>query len=797
FEQYFRAVQGLEYRRFRTWGDVANVDFNDYKFMWIGNYEAEAWVADYNRNLARIEEFVDNGGALYHSSGTNNHNNRPVNPGGLVYTWGQVGGDQSHNQCPLQLDPEENFLINYMNENDPFDWRWGRGQQLVGSGCAHGVFLRDNIARLENVDEDDVQIMALGNPVAQPIILTYKYGHGYVVALTTVDGFLHNSPANYHWGRTGVGVLWYLDFLANMTTWIDWEPDEGTLSAGEDMDIVLTFNPEGLEDNTDYSGVLQIESNDPRNPLVEIFVNLGTGVPELEHYVDFTETGTAHQIVVNQLTFDDQEVPTRWEVGVFTPGGVLSGAGVYRFDFGTGFDAYGAAGNVNQFQAGQRFNFEVWDFESGDEYTAEAYNVNGPMVWASGSSTELYLRAYSERTIDVPIRTGWNIISINVTPPQQMWVNQNGPDIMRMIAQFAQEGARRSHIELMKDERGAFCSPAWNFSNIPFWNLTEGYQVKIYVDEQNVVGHWTGAPIAADAPITIAPSWNMIAYFPTYQLDATAPNFYVVSPIVDFVGIAKDGLGRFMTPRWNFSNMAPWTQGQGYQIRIDSENPVVLRYPAERRVAAVAAEEPGKTFWADPVRTGVNMSVLVTSIAADNGAQIGAFATDGKLVGAGVVQDNRCGIAVWGDDPSTDKVDGLQKDEAFTLRLWNGQNSAISDLEVKAIYNGKGLVFGADEFSALDMTVKAAIPDAFYLSQNYPNPFNNVTRIAYGAPEAAHITVTVFDVAGRAVATLIDGDAAAGNHVIAWDAAGASAGVYLVQMRADGFESIQKMMLVK
>ncbi len=77
-----------------------------------------------------------------------------------------------------------------------------------------------------------------------------------------------------------------------------------------------------------------------------------------------------------------------------------------------------------------------------------------------------------------------------------------------------------------------------------------------------------------------------------------------------------------------------------------------------------------------------------------------------------------------------------------------------------------------------------ALPDGFLLAQNYPNPFNPRTTIPFALPRAAHVTLTVFDLLGRPVATLVDGRRAAGLHRIAFDASGLPGGVYLYRLRA-------------
>ncbi|MCH8962493.1 MAG: T9SS type A sorting domain-containing protein, partial [Bacteroidetes bacterium] len=79
-----------------------------------------------------------------------------------------------------------------------------------------------------------------------------------------------------------------------------------------------------------------------------------------------------------------------------------------------------------------------------------------------------------------------------------------------------------------------------------------------------------------------------------------------------------------------------------------------------------------------------------------------------------------------------------------------------------------------------------AVPGAFVLSQNYPNPFTLSTTIRYRVPRTASVTLTVHDVLGRTVATLVDGQQAPGEHVAAFEAAALPNGVYLYRLQAEG-----------
>jgi len=77
-------------------------------------------------------------------------------------------------------------------------------------------------------------------------------------------------------------------------------------------------------------------------------------------------------------------------------------------------------------------------------------------------------------------------------------------------------------------------------------------------------------------------------------------------------------------------------------------------------------------------------------------------------------------------------------------------------------------------------------PTAFFMSQNYPNPFNPSTEIAYSLPAPGEVSLGVFDILGRQVASLASGYHQAGTYTVRWDALGASSGVYVARIRISG-----------
>lgn len=85
----------------------------------------------------------------------------------------------------------------------------------------------------------------------------------------------------------------------------------------------------------------------------------------------------------------------------------------------------------------------------------------------------------------------------------------------------------------------------------------------------------------------------------------------------------------------------------------------------------------------------------------------------------------------------------------------------------------------------------------FSLYQNYPNPFNPDTKIKYFLPQSSNVTIKLFDILGKEVATLINEEKPAGSYDLNWNAANLPGGVYFYQLRAGDFIQTKKMILLK
>ena len=108
------------------------------------------------------------------------------------------------------------------------------------------------------------------------------------------------------------------------------------------------------------------------------------------------------------------------------------------------------------------------------------------------------------------------------------------------------------------------------------------------------------------------------------------------------------------------------------------------------------------------------------------------------------------------------------------------------------------LTIDASQLS-LDMI---GIPTVFALHQNYPNPFNPTTQIRYDLPEDALVNITIYDIMGRSIRSLVNSQQTAGYRSIQWNATNnlgepVSAGMYIYMIQAGEFRQVKKMVLLK
>lgn len=132
-------------------------------------------------------------------------------------------------------------------------------------------------------------------------------------------------------------------------------------------------------------------------------------------------------------------------------------------------------------------------------------------------------------------------------------------------------------------------------------------------------------------------------------------------------------------------------------------------------------------------------------------------------------------------------------------------HAQIKDIEVRITPGGYELWISCLSRGVAVLTIdmepvavpEETVPAGFALHQNYPNPFNPSTTIRYSVPGAGQVHLTVVDMLGREVATVVDGRIAAGEHTVAFHAGRIASGVYLLRLITQSGVLTRKLVLMK
>ncbi len=132
----------------------------------------------------------------------------------------------------------------------------------------------------------------------------------------------------------------------------------------------------------------------------------------------------------------------------------------------------------------------------------------------------------------------------------------------------------------------------------------------------------------------------------------------------------------------------------------------------------------------------------------------------------------------------------------------NPQCPSTTTVRLLLTISSEGIPAWTDTVSIRIQPTGVGIPDTklptdFSLEQNYPNPFNPSTTIRYSLPSSANVKLSVYDLLGREIATLLNEVQSAGWKEVPWNASGFSSGIYFYKLQAGSYVGVKKLMLLK
>jgi parallel beta-helix repeat protein len=177
------------------------------------------------------------------------------------------------------------------------------------------------------------------------------------------------------------------------------------------------------------------------------------------------------------------------------------------------------------------------------------------------------------------------------------------------------------------------------------------------------------------------------------------------------------------------------------------------------------------------------------------------IATDYSLSG-GVTEDHNIEITM--NEASTyfvNPVGGIGdyhlNNTSPAIDAGSGDGAPNIDKDGVSRPQGNGFDIGCYEFTGASEVNEESNPESFQLFQNYPNPFNPTTTLSFAIGHSSFVTLRVYDILGKEVATPVNEEKSTGDYKISFDGTGLPSGVYICQLIAGNYLQTRKMVILK
>ncbi|QQS36631.1 MAG: FG-GAP repeat protein [Ignavibacteriales bacterium] len=308
----------------------------------------------------------------------------------------------------------------------------------------------------------------------------------------------------------------------------------------------------------------------------------------------------------------------------------------------------------------------------------------------------------------------------------------------------------------------------------------------------NTGEEWPAIQSVPNNPITVNTGWNMIGgyenFVPVNALTTTPPGLIVPNTIYGWDGTY-----------FNAVNLEP---GFGYWILLSGngvinissdvqQQKIVASDYTEKFGSIIFSDASGKKFILYTIEGQANPDHYLMPPLPPKGSFDIRYSTGRKA------EDIKAGYQV---------IEFRSLEYPFTITA-EGVDLNLQDETGKIVNSnlrsGEKLTIHNDQITKL-LVKENFIPVEFSLKQNYPNPFNPTTTISYSIPyvetrhaSSQHVTLTVYDVLGNEVITLVNENKPGGQYEVEFNAEGLSSGVYFYRLNAGSFSETKKLVLMK
>jgi hypothetical protein len=538
----------------------------------------------------------------------------------------------------------------------------------------------------------------------------------------------------------------------------------------------------------------------------------GESVPSNTFTVEISDPSsyyfeTAWQTPYNPMTFyileaniDDFPMQAGDEIGLFdvdpiSGDQICVGAGMLTESLGGGIylemiasmDDGSNPDQANGFTPGNPIMYRLWN-ETTDEITTVAANYPYPgydEVYTSQGSAMVELNGVTSITQELPLQTGWNLMSFRIMPENwdMLHIVQPLIDQEVLFKVLDESGGSIFHLPF-PPPNGQWTNTIGDMAN------TEGYYVKLTDD---AVFDLVGYPVETPMDIPLSQGWNIISYpceNPQNALDAVQPliDAGVLFKVIDEAGGSIFHLP-FPPPNGQWTNtIGNLHSGKGYYLRVTQDAVFTISEPDKAAVPITDTDNSNSTNYFQPVWENNPYMPMHIVIQPDEqlkeGDEIGVF--DGNICVGAATYDGDASkpiiIITSMDDPYNEAIDGFVKDASIEIIIWNNVSGGMTYVDHNAVSGSS--VFeplstlvaellwtytGANQISSNELYMKAS-----------PNPFDEKIQINFTLPDNGLVKIECFDILGIKVKSTFEQYMLQGNHNISFLMHDLEKGVYLL-----------------
>ena len=579
-------------------------------------------------------------------------------------------------------------------------------------------------------------------------------------------------------------VLFYAEPTAGFTA----DPDGGS------MPLEVMFTNTSVVDALDsyFWDFDDGSTSDMENP-IHTFEGMGCFDVSLTVYHICGYTDTYMQTIC--VTDSQIVVPTdRW-INIYCGAPLLEGSPLEENDIITAYDPDGVLCGLDMVKPDGSFG--LMPIYADDIYTIEdegavegdmiTLKINGVAVattpiiyWTENGDPFEICEFTAEECLTFDLDAGWHLISWNVAYTD---------DVADAIADFAE----CVDVVLSFDRGGLTYDPSLpEFSTLADVDFYHGYWLRLSCP---VTFEICGGLISPFDGIEIYSGWNLVSYWP----DEVMPVTDGFASIMDNLEVAygyDDGAMDYIPGDPIHNTLTDLAPGFGYWVKSAADD---LLYYGDVPVAAPRVDERPMAASYGVTASRTWMSIYGAGITLDgselvSGSNIQVVTDDGTICGSGVYSG---GLLKFTPVYGYDNVNAVTEDypkvgDELTIVV-NGE-----EVSQTLTWESNGARAKLDNLT----TSAGQMPESFGLSQNYPNPFNPSTAISFNLPVAGFAELSVFNILGQKVITLVSGNMSAGNHEVTWegtDETGSTvtSGVYFYRLTTEQNSETRKMMLMK